>query len=41
VTETSLRVFLRTPHTRMPDFILSRAETDDVISYILSLRAPR
>jgi mono/diheme cytochrome c family protein len=41
VTETSLRVFLRTPHARMPDFILSRTETDDVISYILSLRAAR
>jgi mono/diheme cytochrome c family protein len=41
VTEMSLRVFLRTPHARMPDFILSRSETDDVISYILSLRAPR
>lgn len=41
VTEISLRVFLRTPHTRMPDFILTRTETDDVISYILSLRASR
>ncbi len=41
VTETSLRVFLRTPHARMPDFILSRSETDDVISYILKLRTPR
>jgi mono/diheme cytochrome c family protein len=40
ITETSLRVFLQTPHARMPDFILSRTETDDVISYILSLRSP-
>jgi cytochrome c len=38
-TETRLRVFLQTPHARMPDLILSRAETDDLISYILSLRS--
>ncbi len=41
VTQTSLRVFLQSPHARMPDFILSRSEADDVISYILSLRAAR
>ena len=39
-TELSLRVFLRTPHRVMPDLILSPQETDDVISYILSLRSP-
>ncbi len=37
-TALSLRVFLQTPHGRMPDFSLSRNETDDVIAYILSLR---
>jgi mono/diheme cytochrome c family protein len=37
-TALSLRVFLQTPHRRMPDFSLSRTETDDVIAYILSLR---
>ena len=37
-TALSLRVFLQTPHGRMPDFALSRNETDDVIAYILSLR---
>ncbi|WP_439577897.1 c-type cytochrome [Elioraea sp.] len=37
-TALSLRVFLRTPHGRMPDLNLSQAETDDLISYILSLR---
>lgn len=41
VTETGLRVFLQTPHARMPDLILSRVEIDDVISYILSLRTAR
>ncbi len=37
VTELSLRVFLRTPHNRMPDIILTPTQTDDVIAYILSL----
>ena len=37
-TELSLRVFLQSPHSRMPNWQLSRAETDDVIAYILSLR---
>lgn len=38
-TEMSLRVFLQTPHQRMPDLHLSRQETDDLIAYILSHRA--
>ena len=38
VTALSLRVFLQTPHATMPDLILSPDETDDIISYILSLR---
>ena len=38
VTEISLRVFLRSPHEDMPNFMLTPAETDDVISYILSLK---
>lgn len=37
-TSMSLRVFLQTPHANMPDFRLSRAEIDDVVAYILSLR---
>jgi len=37
-TEMSLRAFLQTPHPRMPNFQLSRQETDDVVAYILSLR---
>ena len=37
-TVLSLRAFLQTPHQRMPDFALSRAETDDLIAYILSLK---
>ena len=37
-TPLSLRVFLQTPHNRMPDLHLSRTEIDDLIGYILSLR---
>lgn len=37
-TETSLRVFLQSPHINMPNFILTAEETDDVVAYILSLR---
>lgn len=36
VTALSLRVFLQTPHERMPDLRLDANETDDVIAYILS-----
>lgn len=38
ITETSLRVFLQTPHRRMPNLILSNREIDDIVSYILSMR---
>ena len=37
VTALSLRVFLQTPHERMPDLHLDRDESDNVIAYILSL----
>ena len=37
VTALSLRVFLQSPHDRMPDLHLGRDETDDIIAYILSL----
>ncbi|MGE0417995.1 MAG: cytochrome c family protein [Acetobacteraceae bacterium] len=39
-TEASLKVFLQTPHDRMPDLHLSNAERDNVVSYILSLKGP-
>jgi len=38
-TGMALRVILQTPHRRLPNFILEPTERDDVISYILSLRA--
>lgn len=37
-TEMSLRVFLQTPHANMPDYRLSRAETDAVVAYLLWLK---
>lgn len=37
-TELSLRVFLRSPHVRMPDLHLSNQEIEDVSAYILGLR---
>ena len=37
-TPWSLRVFLQTPHGRMPDLHLSVAEMQDISAYILSLR---
>ena len=40
MTALALRVFLRTPHGDMPNLILSDAETDDLIAYILGLRRP-
>ena len=37
-TALSLKQFLRSNHSRMPRFILSRADTDDVVAYILSIK---
>ena len=37
-TEFRLRAFLRTPHYKMPDLRFTRAETDDIIAYLLSLK---
>ncbi len=37
-TELSLKVFLRSSHKNMPNFILSPEEIDSVTSYILGLR---
>ena len=37
-TEASLGVFLQTPHASMPNLILSGADRNDLIAYILSLR---
>ncbi len=36
-TELSLKVFLRSSHRNMPNFILAREEIDSIASYILGL----
>lgn len=41
MTALALRVFLGTPHADMPDLILTEAETDDIIAYILGLKGGR
>jgi hypothetical protein len=37
-TAASLRVFLSTPHARMPDYNLTQREIADLSEYILSLK---
>jgi cytochrome c len=37
-TALSLKVFLRTSHRNMPNFILQPDEADDIAAYILSLK---
>jgi mono/diheme cytochrome c family protein len=37
-TPLGLQVFFQTPHDRMPDLHLTRAEMNDLIAYIISLR---
>ena len=39
ITALSLRAFLQTTHATMSDLILTQDETDDIISYILTLRS--
>ena len=37
-TAISLRAFLQQPHPTMPNYMLTEAERDNVIAYILSLK---
>jgi len=37
-TSLSLKVFLRTSHKNVPNFILKPEEADDIVAYIVSLR---
>jgi mono/diheme cytochrome c family protein len=41
ITENSLRVFLRTPHSTMPNIMLKPDDTDDIVEYLLSLKLRR
>jgi mono/diheme cytochrome c family protein len=38
MTAMALTIFFRTPHVKMPNFVLSDDDRDDVIAYILTLR---
>lgn len=38
LTHTALVVFLRTPHPTMPNLVVTGADADNVIAYILSLQ---
>ena len=37
-TELALRVFLRTSHPNMPNLVLTPEQTDNIVTYILSLK---
>ena len=37
-TPLGLEVFLNTPHTKMPNFVVAEDDRHDVIAYILTLR---
>jgi len=37
-TRLSLKVFLRSNHRQMPNFIISKSDTDNIIEYIISLK---
>jgi mono/diheme cytochrome c family protein len=37
-TELALKVFLRSSHPSMPNLVLTPEQTDDIVSYILSLK---
>jgi len=38
MTDRALRVWLQTSHPTMPNYVLNRDETDDIVAYILSLK---
>jgi cytochrome c len=37
-TRLSLKVFLQSSHKQMPNFIISKSDTDNIIEYIVSLK---
>jgi mono/diheme cytochrome c family protein len=38
MTAAALRVFLSTPHQRMPDLIIAPSDLQDLVAYILTLK---
>jgi len=41
MTEMALRVWLLSAHPTMPNFVLTKDETDDIVAYIMGLKAGR
>ena len=41
MTDRALRVWLQSSHPTMPNFMLNRDDTDDLVAYILGLKATR
>jgi mono/diheme cytochrome c family protein len=39
MTDRALRVWLQSSHPTMPNIVLTNSERDDVVAYIMSLRA--
>lgn len=38
MTPTALSIFLRTPHSTMPNLVLAQDQLDNVIAYIMTLK---
>jgi len=41
MTARALSVWMQTPHPTMPNLIIPTEERDNIISYVMSLRAKR
>jgi mono/diheme cytochrome c family protein len=41
MTDMALRVWLLSAHPTMPNFVLTKDETDDLVAYIMGLKAGR
>lgn len=41
MTERALIVWLQTPHPTMPNFMIPENVRDDLVAYIMSLKAPK
>jgi mono/diheme cytochrome c family protein len=41
MTPTAIAVWLQTPHSNMPNFIIAERDIDDLAAYITSLKKPK
>lgn len=39
LTATAIRVWLQTPHPTMPNIVLNNSEKDNIVAYLVSLKA--